>query len=36
MSSMSTVIYLTNTMQYIDKVRGPLNEGGLYAERQGA
>lgn len=21
--------------QYIDKVRGPLNEGGLYAERQG-
>jgi hypothetical protein len=21
--------------QYVDKVRGPLNEGGLYAERQG-
>lgn len=22
--------------QYIDKTRGPLNEGGLFAERQGS
>lgn len=22
-------------MQYVDRTRGPFNEGGLYAERQG-
>ena len=30
--------YIANYVdeQYIDKTRGPLNEGGLFAERQGS
>jgi hypothetical protein len=28
-------LHFDENLQYIDRTRGPLNEGGLYAERQG-